>query len=135
MRDVVSVMAVQAPTTEYERAQQREASKILSKRLEENCQGFDLRDRDCFKLYLEIKERLRRIDNLVEQASNCTKKLENIQRSLLNLFHFFAVEVKQLYDICERAHALIPDTERPLKKDYMVQFFEATKVCLSTSYI
>ena len=119
----------QAKITKYQRAQQQEAKKCLSRRLEENCPGFDVSNEHYLKLYQEIQKRLKNVDILCQRVTRRMDLIQKLQKQLLELFHFIAVELKELYRICERAHALLPEINRPSKKEYLVQFFEATRVC------
>ncbi len=126
----VTVMAVSVPGSSlYTDAQQQETSTHLMRRIEKKCTGFDCNQKQYFELYQQIEERLSKIDDVCEQAEQKQEVVTQVQTRLLSLYHAVAVEIRALKDICDDAYELIPNNQEvPDRKDYMMDFFEATEV-------
>ncbi len=123
-------MAAPAPiVSPYQQRQQSEASTALIRRLQQKCYGFDVTNAEYRRLHKATKLRLERLDGLCVQVVTKINMIHNIQISILNLFHVIATEIKGLFDIGDQLYTLIPDESgKPLFKDYICDFFEATRV-------
>ncbi len=112
-----------------QQTQQFEVSTTLLSRLKEKCYRFDVMNEEHIQLHDNIKIRLEKLEILYAAMVKKFQTIHNTQKDLLSMYLSFGTEIKRLFDISEKLHALIPDDdEKPNKMDYICDFFEATRV-------